>query len=102
MKFKKSKLTKLENNRFSVFYKLDHCCYCGDNRQITLHEIYAGKNRQNSMKYGFVLPLCLRCHQMIQNDATYNNMWYKEAQSYFEKHIGTRDDFIRIFRKNYK
>lgn len=101
MKNKSSKLAKLEKNRFSIFTdNLDKCYFC-PNKKDHLHEIIAGRNRQNSMKYGFVLPLCEKCHRKYQNDVLFNNRWYIICQKYFESNIGTRDDFINIFRKSW-
>ena len=103
MKYKTNKLRKLEQNRKSVFYtNLDTCMYCGSTYQITKHEIFEGRNRQNSMVYGFVLPLCLKCHRILQNDTSFNNKWKVKSQTYFETYIGTKNDFLDIFRKNYK
>lgn len=102
MKKKSSKLAKLERNRFSVFYDdLGVCMNCGSTYEMTKHEIFEGRNRINSMKYGFVLPLCLRCHGNLQEDEKFNPKWQKDSQRYFEKHIGTRDDWMKIFRRNY-
>lgn len=102
MKNKSNKLRQLEKNRRSVFYDdLSVCCYCGSTYQMTKHEIFEGRNRQNSMKYGFVLPLCLRCHRQLQEDINFNKEWQIKAQTYFEKHIGTQQDFLDIFRRNY-
>lgn len=101
MKTKSSKLAKLEKNRFSVFTdNLDKCYLC-PNKKDHLHEVFAGRNRQNSMKYGFVLPLCEKCHRKYQNDVLFNNKWYIICQKYFESNIGTRDEFIKVFRKNW-
>ena len=102
MKKKTSKLRLLERNRFSVFYELDSCMNCGSTYQLTKHEIFGGSNRQNSMRYGFVLPLCLKCHQTLQENTEFNQHWRTKAQDYFEENIGTKEDFIKIFRKNYK
>lgn len=102
MRTKSKKLSKLEKERFSVFYNdLTQCCYCGSNYQMTKHEIFEGRNRQNSMRYGFVIPLCLNCHRNLQEDKKFNDYWQKKAQSYFEKSIGTREEFLSIFRRNY-
>ena len=102
MKNKSKKLSKLERERKSVFYdNLTQCCYCGSDYQVTKHEIFEGRNRQNSMRYGFVLPLCLRCHQLLQENKDFNDTWKKKAQNYFEENIGTKEDFIDIFRRNY-
>lgn len=103
MRYKSKKLAKLEKNRFSVFYDdLNTCCECGSTYQITKHEIYEGRNRVNSMIYGFVLPLCLDCHRSLQEDKDFNDKWKTKAQDYFEEYIGTHDDFLSIFRMNYK
>lgn len=101
MRTKSKKLSKLEKERFSVFYELNSCCYCGSTYQLTKHEIFEGRNRQNSMKHGFVLPLCLKCHRELQEDADFIDKWKKKAQEYFENNIGTREDFLKIFRRNY-
>lgn len=101
MRIKSKKLSKLEKERYSVFYELNSCCYCGSDYQVTKHEIFEGRNRQNSMKYGFVLPLCLKCHRKLQEDADFIDKWKKKAQEYFENNIGTREDFLKIFRRNY-
>lgn len=98
---KSNKLAKLERNRYSVFTKdLEHCYLCGKKKN-DLHEVYAGRNRINSIKYGFVLPLCRQCHSLNQNNSFFNDYWHKQGQLYWEKFIGTRDEFISVFRKNY-
>lgn len=102
MRKKSSKLNKLERDRKSVFYDLSSCMYCGSRYQLTKHEIYPGRNRQNSMKYGFVLPLCLSCHQKLQENKEFEDHWKIKAQEYFEEYIGSREEFINIFRRNYK
>ena len=102
MKYKSNKLRNLEKNRFSVFYEdLSCCCHCGSTYQITKHEIFEGRNRRNSMIYGFVLPLCLRCHRNLQEDKEFNNKWKQASQRYFEDNIGSREEFIKTFGKNY-
>ena len=99
-----SKITKLERNRTSIFTDdLDHCIICSDNKD-NLHEIIYGKNRLNSMKYGFVIPLCFNHH--VGNRGIHSNrdldLFYKrKCQKYFEENIGDRLDFIRIFGKSY-
>ena len=101
MKNKSNKLARLERKRTSVFTNdLEHCLLCGKKKN-DLHEIFSGKNRINSIKYNFVIPLCRECHAINQNDYLFNNYWHCKAQKYFEEHIGNRDDFIKIFRKNY-
>lgn len=103
MKYKTNKLRNLERNRFSVFYEdLSVCMNCNSTYQMTIHEIFEGKNRRNSMIYGFTLPLCLKCHRILQDNKEFNDHWKVESQTYFENNIGTREEFIKIFRRNYK
>lgn len=99
MKKKSNKLAKLERERFSVFTdNLKVCINCGSTHTMTKHEIFEGKNRQNSMKYGFVLPLCLKCHRELQENDEFKKKWRNKSIDYFEKNIGTADDFRKIFR----
>lgn len=102
MKNKSTKLVRLERSRYSIFYEdLNVCMNCGSTYQMTKHEIFEGKNRINSMKYGFVLPLCLRCHRELQDNKDFNDKWKIKSQKYFEEYIGTREDWLSIFRRNY-
>lgn len=98
---KSKKLTKLEKNRKSVFIEdLEHCYLCGKKKN-DLHEIFGGRNRINSIKYNFILPLCRECHSNNQNNAMFNDYWHKKGQLYWEKNIGSREEFIKVFRRNY-
>lgn len=101
MKNKSNKLAKLERNRFSVFTDDKQCFVCKSTYQLTWHEIFAGRNRLKSMKYGFCLRLCLKCHSEKQEDVEFNNFWHRQAQLYFEENGGSREDFLAEFRKNY-
>ena len=99
-----SKITKLERNRTSIFTDdLEHCIICG-NKKDNLHEILYGRNRLNSMKYGFVIPLCFD-HHVGNRGIHYNrklDLFYKKkCQECFENNIGDRLEFIRIFGKSY-
>ena len=101
---KSKKLTKLEKNRKSVFTEdLKHCYLCGKPREH-LHEIIYGKNRINSIKYNFVIPLCAN-HHTGKDGIHFNkdlDLYYKRlCQIYFENNIGNRIEFIKIFGRNY-
>lgn len=98
---KSKKLKKLERNRRSVFTDdLEHCYLCGRKKDDP-HEVYAGRNRINSIKYNFVLPLCRECHYLNQNNPLFNDYWHKQGQKYWECNIGSREEFIKVFRRNY-
>ncbi len=98
---KSKKMTKLEKNRKSVFTdNLDICYLCGKKKN-DLHEVFGGRNRINSIKYNFILPLCRECHSSNQNNAIFNDYWHRQGQLYWEENIGSREEFIKVFRRNY-
>lgn len=102
MQNKSNKLASLEKNRYSIFSNDTERCYlCGSTYKLTWHEIYSGKNRQNSMRYGLCLRLCLNCHSKEQEDSQFNDYWHKQGQLYWEEFIGTREEFIKVFKRNY-
>ena len=98
---KSKKLAKLEKNRYSVFTDNLTSCYLCGRKKDDLHEIFSGRNRINSIKHGFILPLCRECHSLNQNNPFFNDYWHKQGQIYWEENIGTREEFIEIFRRNY-
>ena len=95
------KLAKLERDRFSIFTDDMNKCYFCENPRMDKHEIYRGKNRSNSMKFGFVLPMCRYHHDKYQEDVEFNDYWHRKAQKYYEDNIGSREEFLAIFRRNY-
>lgn len=96
------KQTKLERNRFSLFSTdTTHCYFCPSTYKLTWHEIFRGKNRANSMKYGLCLRMCLVCHEKYQDDPAFNDYWHKKGQALFEKAYPDLD-FVEIFKKNYR
>ena len=104
IKKRTSKLAKLERNRYSVFTNdLSNCFY--HNKEcygtITKHELFAGRNRQRSMKYGFVIPLCHYHHSSVQNNAVLNQYWHNRCRNYWLKNYGNLDQFIKVFGKSY-
>ena len=106
IKKKSKKLAKLEKNRFSIITKdLDHCYLCTKNGiknipKDDLHELIEGKNRQVSMKYGLVIPICRKCHEIVTNDKTLQDKLHKVAQKEFKKHYKAKN-FIQIFGQSY-
>ena len=90
---KKKKCTVFTND-------LTKCIMCGKLKD-NLHEIFMGKNRQNSMKYGYVIPVCIKHHQICHRNAQIQEFWHKKGQLYFESEIGSRKEFISIFGRNY-
>lgn len=101
IKKKSNKLAKLERNRFSVFTNNLNMCYLCGRKKDDLHEIFGGRNRINSIKNGFILPLCRECHSINQNNPFFNDYWHKQGQTYWEEYMGSREEFIKVFRRNY-
>lgn len=102
MKYKTNKLAKLERSRFSIFTDdLETCMFCGMSA-TDLNEIFRGRNRRNSMKYGAVQPLCRKCHTKITNNTELENKWKIKGQKrVMEYYKMTTEEFIEIFGKNY-
>lgn len=99
---KKSKWLKqhLERNRTSIFSDdLVYCYFCGKPRD-DIHEILYGTNRLNSMKFGFVLPLCREHHRMFHDNRQLTNEWAKKCQKWFEREYSLQD-WMDIFHRNY-
>lgn len=90
---------------FSVFTEdMEHCIFTGS-APVERHHIFGASNRKNSEKYGFVVPLRPDLHPngvFAGKDAKSIDTKLKTmAQEYFEKHHGTREEFLRIFGRNY-
>ena len=97
---KSKKLAKLERNRSSILTDdLDHCFICGRPKE-DLHEIFMGRNRLNSIKYGLVLPLCREHHILIHNDLNTRLIYFKLGQKKFNE-VYPNLDFVEIFGRNY-
>ena len=97
---KSKKLAKLERNRFSIITNDLNRCYICKEKKEELHEVFGGRNRQASMKYGLVIPVCRKCHRMIQKNETLNEKLHKVAQKTFKKYY-KNENFIKIFGKSY-
>ena len=90
----------------SVFTEdMDHCIFTGS-PYVERHHIWGSYNRKNSEYYGFVVPLRYDLHP---NGTRANRRYAKQiddylkkmGQEYFEKHYGTREEFIALIGKNY-
>lgn len=52
-------------------------------------------------KYGFIIPLCHRCHMNLHDTGEMDLFFKQFAQRYYEKHIGTREQFRQDFGKSW-
>lgn len=98
-----SKIARLERMRFSILTNdMNHCFICGAIKH-SIHEIYFGKNRVNSMKWGCCVPLCLNHHtgnDGVHHNPTLDNKLKKMCQLKFNE-VYPDTDFLSIFLKNY-
>lgn len=100
MKYKTSKLKKLERERYSILTNdLEHCFIC-KRMASDMHEIYSAGNRRISMQNGYCVPLCRTCHQEITINNTMNLQLKQLCQMEVEKQM-TREEFIKTIGKNY-
>lgn len=83
---------------------MNHCYLCGSSNWIEVHHIFGGPNRNNSTKYGLVVPLCHYCHNEPPNGVHHNrermDQIKKIGQEAFVKAYPDKD-FLEIFHKNY-
>lgn len=110
-----NKIKRLEQMRFSILTKdLTKCYLCGKPKDH-LHEIYPGRNRINSMKWGCVIPVCSECHNRIHrnsslysieiNNITYPNITFMQDTQIRMQYAFERAypdiNFLEIFHYDY-
>lgn len=89
----------------SIITDNQNCYLCGGIASDT-HHCLMGNKRLLCDKYGLTVRLCRKCHMMIHNPRTdqekgLQTYLKRVAQTTFEDQIGNRDDFIKIFGRNY-
>ena len=93
-------LARLEKSRTSLFTNdLEHCLLCGSKKEH-IHEIFEGRNRQNSMKYKLCIPVCSSCHRKLHSDSNLALIYKQKGQALFNETYPDLD-FTQIFKKNY-
>lgn len=81
-------------------------CYLCGGRKECIHHVFEGNGRRMlSERYGLIVSLCHRCHNMSSWAVHFNkplDLKLKQiAQDKFERNGGTREQFIKIFGRNY-
>ena len=100
LKNRSEKQKILEQNRYSILtYNLDNCFICGKEKN-DIHEIYPGAKRIISIKNGFCIPLCRKCHQELTNNEVKSLVYKMICQKKYEK-THTREEFIKLIGRNY-
>ena len=88
----------------SIIQKYKECFMCHRTGNLHSHHIFEGPNRKWSEKYGLKIWLCPEHHNMSDAGVHYNkalDLQIKQiAQREFEDTY-TREDFMRIFGRNY-
>lgn len=94
---KSKKMAKIEKNRFSIITNnLDKCYFCS-REKYDLHEAFRGRNRQKSMKWGLVVPVCRICHAEASINKDFNKSLENIAKEIFIKKYG-KEKFIEEFK----
>ena len=97
-----------DSERYSIITdNLNQCIICG-RTNINLHEVFGGRNRQNSKDYGLVIPLCQELHHNqykclgIHFDEELRDYWHKKGQQIaMEYYNWSKEDFRKVFYINY-
>lgn len=101
LKKKSNKLKQLENKRYSILTDNVEVCYiCDKARKDDLHEIFEGSNRQKSMIWGLVIPICRECHEEWKINNDLKKRIQEEAKEKFIKKY-TKEKFREEFGKYY-
>ena len=83
---------------------MDHCMFTGCS-PVERHHIFGAANKERSEKYGFIAPLRADLHPngvFAGKDAKSVDLALKiKAQTYYEEHYGTREEFIKEFGKSW-
>lgn len=84
---------------------LNHCIICGSPYDIEIHHACFGvANRKWSDKYGLVVPLCIEHHRGrtgVHQNIVIDTKIKQLAQTNFEEKVGSREEFMKIFGRNY-
>jgi hypothetical protein len=93
--------------REKVILKKDkQCWFCGNTQNLHLHHIFHGSaNRKISDKYALCVWVCAYHHNLgqkcVHNNKEMDLILKTKGQEYFENTYGSREDFIKIFGRNY-
>lgn len=107
LKFPKEKKKKKRiSHPASILGSRKGMCYlCGRYSSTEEHHIFGGPNRTLSEQYGLKVYLCLECHQFgkhaVHKDQAVMNELHKQGQEAFENQLGSRQQFMQIFGRNY-
>ena len=86
----------------SIMQQNNECYLCGSGYMLECHHIFGGiANRKISERVGLTVLLCHNCHERLTRIDYSANTYLKElGQKEYEK-THTREEFIKLFGKNY-
>ena len=94
----------------SIMQTEKKCYLCGRTQGLDKHHVFMGrKHRPLSEKYGLTVWLCndftpTRCHKQVhegEHAEALQDALHRKGQDAFEEVHGNREDFMRIFDRNY-
>lgn len=90
----------------SIIQDTKECFITGQTTGLHKHHIFGGANRDLSEKYGLTIWLISQLHNMGGDKCVHQNkelmqLVRRTGQLAFERVHGTREDFIKIFGRNY-
>ena len=81
------------------------CFICGKTGYTERHHIYGSANRKYSEQYGLTVYLCPECHRTseiaVHRNKEVRTTLQRIGQRTFEKKCGSREEFVKLFGKNY-
>ena len=96
-----TKQSKLDKSRTeSLFTDNLNICYLCRLKKDHIHEVFYGRNRANSIKYGLFIPVCEKCHRKCHNDADLIDSLHKKGQLLFMCNYPDLE-FVDVFKVNY-
>ena len=92
--------------RFSLLQDTKQCYVCGTTQNIHIHEVFYGRNRQNSIKDGCCVYLCGKHHNQSNAGVHFNHELDKilkeQMELYWCKYYNkTPEDFAKRYYCNY-
>lgn len=92
--------------RYSILQQNKWCLVCGTDKDIHIHEVFYGKNRQHSIEDGCCVYLCGMHHNMSNYGIHFNKNFDLQTKQLMEKtwlkyYNKSIDDFIKRYGKNY-
>ncbi len=80
---------------------MKRCYNCGTTYGLTVEHLLGGSTRRLCDEDKLVVPLCFNCHRKKTDDAKWTLEYRQLGQRVYEAKIGTREQFMKRYGKNY-